>query len=250
MRPNEAQPRFFDAPICTAEALKGDGFIGSVALGGSCNVSKLTLIPHCNGTHTESISHIVEYKIGGYQAIKEALFPAVVVSVQPTIARDFADQYIPCIDKGNSVITQAQLAAEIDTYSSDQLVGLVIRTPNIGESKKLHNYNCDNYPAFLTNNAMRYIVSKGVRHLMVDMPSVDKMYDNGCLSNHHIFWNVSFQGGSRELSSEWLTEKTITEMIFVDDKIEDGFYLCNLQIPQIDSDAVPSRPVLFKLVEC
>ncbi len=41
--------------------------------------------------------------------------------------------------------------------------------------------------------------------------------------------------------------KTITEMVFVDNNIKDGFYLCNLQIPKIKTDAVPSDPQLISL---
>ena len=33
----------------------------------------------------------------------------------------------------------------------------------------------------------------------------------------------------------------------VDEKIEDGKYLLNLQIPSFISDAAPSRPLIFKL---
>jgi hypothetical protein len=36
-------------------------------------------------------------------------------------------------------------------------------------------------------------------------------------------------------------------MIFVDNHIEDGSYLLNLQIPAFVSDAAPSRPIIFKL---
>jgi len=92
---------------------------------------------------------------------------------------------------------------------------------------------------------MNYIYARGVKHLMVDFPSVDKMYDDGELSNHRIFWNVEL--GNAELDSNAQTNKSITEMIFADNAIEDGFYICNLQIPEIETDAVPSRPILFRL---
>ena len=36
-------------------------------------------------------------------------------------------------------------------------------------------------------------------------------------------------------------------MIYVDDKIKDGHYLLNLQIPSFVSDAAPSRPIIYKL---
>jgi hypothetical protein len=38
---------------------------------------------------------------------------------------------------------------------------------------------------------------------------------------------------------------TITELIYVPDGVEDGLYLLNLQVPNLRTDAVPSRPVLY-----
>jgi hypothetical protein len=43
-------------------------------------------------------------------------------------------------------------------------------------------------------------------------------------------------------------DATITEMIFVDDSIADGLYLINMQIASFESDASPSKPVLYKLI--
>ncbi|MEI7978606.1 MAG: cyclase family protein, partial [Bacteroidota bacterium] len=39
-----------------------------------------------------------------------------------------------------------------------------------------------------------------------------------------------------------------TELIFVDDSVADGLYLLNLQIASFESDASPSKPVLYKLI--
>jgi arylformamidase len=97
-------------------------------------------------------------------------------------------------------------------------------------------------PAFLSIEAMQYIVSKGVEHLLVDTPSVDRLFDDGNLSAHNIFWDTE----KKKYNSN-TQHKTITEMIFVDNHIEDGSYLLNLQIPAFVSDAAPSRPIIFKL---
>ena len=37
---------------------------------------------------------------------------------------------------------------------------------------------------------MEYIVSLGVKHLLVDIPSVDRLFDDGILSAHNIFWDT------------------------------------------------------------
>ena len=93
---------------------------------------------------------------------------------------------------------------------------------------------------------MRYIVDKAFQHLLVDIPSIDRMHDQGKLANHRLFWNVV--PGSIEAGPETRTDKTITEMIFVDPGVADGLYLLDLQVPAWHSDAAPSNPVLYPLM--
>jgi hypothetical protein len=40
---------------------------------------------------------------------------------------------------------------------------------------------------------------------------------------------------------------TITELIYVPEHISDGLYALNLQCPNLQTDAVPSRPVIYRL---
>ena len=47
-----------------------------------------------------------------------------------------------------------------------------------------------NPPAFFSIESMKYIVSLGIKHLLVDMPSVDRLFDDGILSAHNIFWET------------------------------------------------------------
>jgi len=105
----------------------------------------------------------------------------------------------------------------------------------------------ENLPPFFSTEAIKFIVKKNVKHLLVDMPSIDKTLDEGKLSNHRIFWNVEPE--SFELSERSLTNNTITEMIFVPEFVKDGVYLLNLQIAAFQSDASPSRPILFKIFD-
>ena len=93
-------------------------------------------------------------------------------------------------------------------------------------------------------DAMEYLVSLGLKHLLVDTPSVDRLFDDGHLSAHNIFWETK----GKELNPN-TQNKTITEMIFVPSSVEDGSYLLNLQIPAFVSDAAPSRPIIYKINE-
>ena len=92
---------------------------------------------------------------------------------------------------------------------------------------------------------MQWIAESGIKHLLVDLPSIDRMHDDGKLSNHHMFWNV--EPGSNKLGEDSWPEKTISEMVFVDDGIVDGAYLLNLQVAAFSSDVSPSRPILYPL---
>ena len=85
----------------------------------------------------------------------------------------------------------------------------------------------------------------GVGHLLVDTPSVDRLFDEGKLSNHRIFWQI--EPGAFEVSNASLIQNTITELIYVPEQIADGNYLLNLQIAPFATDASPSRPLLFAL---
>lgn len=240
------QPNHFGTEHATDEVLEIDGFVGDTKRGGSCNVKSLSMIPHCNGTHTETVSHIVNEDIWVGHAAMDAMSVAMLITVSSVAGDSDAGTYRPELDPSDHVITAASIKSAIAGVGDPETVrpvGLVIRTkPNTPE-KRARAYGEKNRPPFLTVEAMEEVNRLKIRHLLVDFPSVDRMYDDGLLTNHHLFWNVP--EGTHELSSDTHQDKTITEMVFVDDELEDGIYLLNLQVPAFCSDAAPSRPVVF-----
>ena len=82
------------------------------------------------------------------------------------------------------------------------------------------------------------MVEQGVRHLLVDLPSVDREEDGGKLLAHKAFWQ--YPDNIRE-------NCTITELIYADNIIKDGLYLLNIQIASFEIDVSPSKPVLYAL---
>ena len=84
----------------------------------------------------------------------------------------------------------------------------------------------------------KMIREKGIEHLLIDLPSIDKEKDGGKLAAHKAFWN---------LPDEPRMQATITEFIYVPNRVKDGAYLLNLQTAPFVNDATPSRPLLFKL---
>ena len=90
---------------------------------------------------------------------------------------------------------------------------------------------------------MTNIKGIGICHLVVDLPSIDRMEDNGILGNHRIFWGDG-EDARGEINSESMG--TITELAFIEDNMPDGFYFLNIQLPHFVCDAAPSRPILLK----
>ena len=77
-----------------------------------------------------------------------------------------------------------------------------------------------------------------VKHLLIDLPSIDKEKDEGALLAHKAFWNYPVTPR---------LDAFITELIYVPNEIKDGLYLLNIQIAPFETDAAPSRPILFKI---
>lgn len=212
---------YVNAPVI--EPVRGEGFVGAVAEGGSVNFRNISFNPHGHGTHTECVGHITKEVFSVNQLVKQYFFMAKLVSIKPTN-----------ID-GDLVITKAQIESIFELYKVD---ALIIRTlPN--DSDKLSKQYSSTNPAFIHHEAMQLIVDAGIEHLLIDTPSVDKEVDGGSLLSHNVFWQTD--GNIRKSAS-------ITEMVYADNSIADGNYLLNLQFAPFENDASPSRPLLFKLI--
>ena len=237
------QPNHFGAPRAQRSPLKLGGFVGDTQQGGACNVDVIEMVPHCNGTHTESISHIVNQRIGVGTKHLNSFLTATLVHVQPEPAADVEESYRPKLAADDQVITAKQLDIVLDALDLPLTDSLIVVTSS-DTAKKSAAYDEGNQPPFFTVEAMELIVARGFQHLLVDFPSVDRMYDDGLLTNHHLFWNVP--EGKHELQEESWVDKTITELIFVKEQVSSGLYLLNMQLPSFDTDAAPSRPILFQ----
>lgn len=218
---------YIEKPVI--EPVRFGHWIGKVSEGSSStNFNNIFFNPHGHGTHTECVGHITKdfYSINQY--LKTFFFTAELVSVMPEIRG------------GDLVITKKQ----IENALGDKLPeAIVIRTlPNLKE-KRSKNYS-DTNPPYLEEKASVFIREKGIKHLLIDLPSVDKEKDQGKLLAHKAFWNVK---NVQELNEDARLDATITELIFVSDEVQDGSYLLNLQIASFENDASPSKPVLYKI---
>ena len=244
---NGPQPNAYGADAATSKP------IGDTREGSSVNFEQYTFIPHCNGTHTECVGHITDERISVLDCLRYVFVAAVLVSVEPEtrdgellitadMLRAASESEPPALAGGVKVTDNA--ASDPPAYAGGSDKALVVRTLPNDESKMTRRYGEGNLPPYFTAEAMEYIVAGGFTHLLVDMPSIDRMFDEGKLVNHRIFWNV--EPGSREVNAATRMNSTITELIYVPEEVADGEYLLNLQIAPFVSDCSPSRPILLK----
>lgn len=201
-----------------------DDWVGSVAEGSSVNFNNIWFNPHAHGTHTECVGHITEKLHSVNKNLNTFFFLAELITVPPL--------------KHNSdfVISKKQIQYALGNKKRE---AVIIRTlPNTKE-KLSAQYSHTNPPYLLEETAI-YLKEKGVKHLLVDLPSVDRESDEGRLVSHNAFWNTN---GKLRLDA------TITEFIFVPNSVDDGTYFLNLQIAPFENDATPSKPIIYEILE-
>ena len=240
-----AQPRHFGAPAASARAYIVPGFSGSVATGASCNCEVLSLIPHCNGTHTECVAHLTREPLDAYRVVPAGLQPAVLVSVTPEEAAAVREGSDPAPQPRDELITRRALERAWPRAPFAPRA-LVIRTLPNGPDKRTRDYS-GRTPPYLTREAAQLLTVRGILHLIVDMPSIDRAHDEGRLTAHRIFFGLP--PGAVELAAAQRAAATVTELAYVPEALPDGAYLLELQVPPLSGDAVPSRPLLYPLLE-
>ena len=247
---NGAQPNAYGVEKAQSKPCEAGEIVGDTRQNGSCNFEQITFIPHCNGTHTECVGHITNERISIHECLRDAFVPVSLISVKPENANETNETYAVKLSENDKLITRKSIENALripnSRFQIPNIEGLIIRTLPNDESKLSREY-LEIIPPFFTTEAMEFIVQIGIKHLLVDMPSIDRIFDEGKLPNHRIFWNI--EAGKFELNAKSRRNNTITELIFVPNFIEDGFYLLNLQIAAFASDASPARPILFEFVE-
>jgi arylformamidase len=242
---NGPQPRHFGAPRASARPFEAPGFSGAVASGASCNCEIISLIPHCQGTHTECVGHLTRETLDAHRVVPAGLMPAVLLSVAPTTAAVCGESTDPTPGAADLLVSARALTDAWPAAVPFAPRALIIRTlPNTAD-KATRDYSLVS-PPYLSRQAARLLVSRGIVHLIVDVPSLDRTHDEGRLTAHRIFFGLP--PGAAQLSMAARPDATVTEFAFVPDQLADGAYLLQLQVPALAGDAVPSRPLLYALL--
>ncbi|WP_334055741.1 cyclase family protein [Polaribacter sp. P097] len=211
---------YLDDPKIFPEEVDGENI--SVENGAVVNFNSIHFNPHSHITHTECVGHITEKVHSVNQNLKHYFHLAELITIAP-IEVD-----------GDLVIATKQLKMALRNKKRD---AVIIRTlPNLTDKKSMKYSNTN--PTYLLEETAVFLKEKGIKHLLVDLPSVDKEKDEGKLLAHNAFWNTD--GPLR-------MDATITEFIYVPNEVTDGEYLLNLMVAPFENDATPSKPILYKI---
>lgn len=196
-------------------------FIGSKSQNGPCNLETITFTPHGNSTHTECLGHISDEDYFVNDCVKDHFLAAQLCTLSP-LQKDA--RYLDF--------------STLDFSSLSQYKALIVRTNPNAISKLNRDYSGKATPCIAPDD-MKKIVKAGILHLVIDLPSVDPEWDGGAMASHYAFW---------QYPENPRMDASITEFAFIRDDIEDGFYLLKLNISNFESDAAPSRPVLYPII--
>lgn len=236
------QPRAFGLAEASARRISFDDAICDTSRGGAFNCSSVSLIPHGNGTHTECVGHVEHGTFHIGELLEEPLIPCTVVTVEPEQLASSSEQYTAAGSSEDHVVTGEALAegiAKLDPPAGF-LRALVVRTSPNGPEKRRRDYTGTN-PPYLTTAAVDWILDRGVEHLLVDLPSIDRERDDGRLANHRTFWGL-------DDPSEPPSRRTLTELCYVPNAVADGVYFLDIGVPDFALDAAPSRPLLYEAI--
>lgn len=222
IKPDPTNMKAWYLDTMSIEPVEGDGFVGAVAQGGSVNFRNIWFNPHGHGTHTECLGHITKDVHSVNQHIKQFFWISELISIKPMAIGE------------DQIITLEQVKEALNNQTPE---AIIIRTIPNNKEKLSRQYSATN-PAYIDVSVAMYLKDIGVRHILIDTPSVDREEDNGELLAHHAFWNVP---------ENPRFDCSITELIYVPEEVEDGSYLLNLSFASFENDASPSKPLLFRI---
>jgi len=220
--PGGDNPAAFYIDAASIEPIRVGDFVGSVAHGSGANCEVITFCAHGNGTHTECLGHITEERHSVNRLIRSGFYVAQLITVEPE-ERD-----------GEKIIGMNGFS-QLEKGHAD---AIVVRT-NWPKDKRGVNWAGEN-PPYFEPGVLAHLADLGFTHFLTDLPSVDREEDGGALAAHHCWWKVP---------AAPRIHASITELIVVPNDLTDGLYALGLQFAAIESDAAPSRPVLYPLFQ-
>lgn len=200
------------------EPIRVGDFVGSVAQGSGANCEVITFCAHGNGTHTECLGHITAERFSVNRLVRSGLHTACLISVMP-------------VQRGGDHVITLEAIQQANPQPADAILVRCLG-PEIRRGQAWSGTN----PPYFDTEVLTWLADAGYTHFLTNLPSVDREMDDGALSAHHAWWK--YPEAPRMNAS-------ISELLFIDLSVPDGMYLLNLQIAPLETDAAPSRPVLY-----
>jgi arylformamidase len=242
-RPHGVDVSAWGIPATEARPFAVGEFVAAISAGGSINCDVWTVTIHAAGTHTETVRHIRDEGPFVDEIHFAPLMRCLLLRVRPTSLAASGETYSGTNDPQDPVVTRAALqtaAAALGPTPTD-FDALLLATGTIGEHS---DARFDERPApYLTDEAMTWVHDQvHVQHLLVDLPSVDRLWDGGRVSGHHLYWGVDADGVRTP-------SRTITEFVRVRADLPSGCYALQLSVAAWHADAAPSRVTLYRAVQ-
>lgn len=224
INPINGLPRAWYKGPATAEPVRSDGWVGSVAEGGTVNFRDITFNPHAHGTHTETREHIQD----AFQPIDARARSGTLPFILPALLIDAWPE-----NHGNDWVVPLKAVQFHEVRISELQPTAVVLRCTTGDV--LRDWSETN-PPYLEEGFAEYLCRHGVEHLLLDLPSVDKEIDGGALRAHNAFFGPV---------TEPRVNATISELLCVPEGVQEGPGLLAMQVAPFVNDAAPSRPAWF-----
>ena len=222
VNPVSGMPRAWYRGPALATPVRSDGWTGSVAEGGSVNFRDITFNPHAHGTHTETREHIHD----AFQPIDALARAQGIPFIQPA----YLFNALPDSIHDDWVVSKpSNLDQVLDKWKPS---AVILRCT---KGDVMRDWS-DSNPPYLESGLAEALAKSEVRHLLIDLPSVDREVDGGVLRAHHAFFgsDIAPRVGC-----------TISELLCIPESLESGPGLLAMQVSPFINDAAPSRPLWF-----
>lgn len=240
---DERDPTAFALPPARAVAVGGDGWRLRTEDGGSVNCDTVTVTPHGNTTHTETIGHIALERPSIGDLPLPPMLGAILLRVATTPLGPSGEGYVGKSAPDDPVVTAAGLEVAFAALPDEARAGwrdaLII-----GTGQTTRSAGDEPVPPYLTTEAVAWIRALGFDHVVLDVPSIDRVVDGGGLSNHHTFWGLPTRGddgAARSMQSATGPDRSITELALVPPGQPAGPGALLLAPARWALDAAPSR---------
>ena len=229
--------RAFGLPAASREAFRAGGASLALEEGGTLDCYGLTIWPHGNGTHTESVGHLARGAPAPCELLGASPLLAALVTLPIARLGDLSDTYEQRSGPDDSVFGADALRSALSIVAAGLSPAALIMRAAPGADAGA--------PVYLTTEAARVVRAAGVEHLVLELASLDRLEDGGALANHRIFWGL--EPGQAEARLARGPRRTITELACVPEELADGLWALQIHLPALITDAVPSRPILSPL---